>query len=477
LRVAWCVRRRIENQHLLRDAPQEKGSIPIMDLQLLSVQILVMLLLIGLNAFFVAVEFATVTVPRPRIDQLAAHGDKTAALAQKLLSDSDRVLAASQVGITMASLALGWLGDRLAEGIISPLVDPLSAPWNGAVVHSIGFAVAFIVITSLHIVLGEQAPKMTAIRFAPRVALFTAHPIRLFALVFRPFIAFLDRATESVLNLFNVPTVGAHKVVYTAEELKQIVTESQHAGEIEPEERRMIHNVFEFGDLSVHEVMIPRTDMVAVEDSARVEDFLEIFAGSSHERYPVYSDNLDNIVGYISIKDILHELTRGPETRAKPIKEFIRPALFVPEAKRVSELLAEMQKSNRQLAVVIDEYGGTEGMATTENLLEEIVGGIGDERVAQPAPVKKIDENTAQVEAQLRLDEVNEYLGTRLPESDEYETLAGLMLVRFGHIPKVGESVLVDDVKLTVAAMSGPRIEQVLLSRPPSRSSPPLTSQ
>jgi CBS domain containing-hemolysin-like protein len=436
-----------------------------MDWQLLSIQLVVMLLLIGLNAFFVSVEFATVTVPRPRIDQLASHGDKTASLVQKLLADADRVLAASQVGITMASLALGWLGDRVAEGIISPLVDPLPPPWNGAVVHSFGFAVAFIIITSLHIVLGEQAPKMTAIHFASRVILLTAHPIHLFDLVFRPFIAFLDRATESVLNVFHVPPVGAHKVIYTAEELKQIVTESQHAGEIEPEERRMLHNVFEFGDLSVHEVMIPRTDMVAVEDTAHVDDFLKIFAESSHERYPVYSGNLDNIVGYVSIKDILHELTRGPDARVKAIKDFIRPALFIPEAKRVSELLAEMQKSNKQLAVVIDEYGGTEGMATTENLLEEIVGGIGDERVAQPQPVKRIDENTAQVEAQLRVEEVNEYLGTRLPESDDYKTLAGLMLVRFGRIPKVGESVQIGQVKLTVTAMSGPRIEQVLIAR------------
>lgn len=438
-----------------------------MDLELLAIELLVMLLLIALNAFFVAVEFATVTVPRMRIDQLAAHGDKTAVLVQKQLSDPDRVLAASQVGITMASLGLGWLGDRVAEGIISPLVAPLPAPWNGAIVHSLGFAVAFIIITSLHIVLGEQAPKMTAIRYAPRVALFAAPPMRLFAVIFRPFVAFLDRATESVLSIFKVPTAGSHKVIYTAEELKQIVTESQHAGEIEPEERRMIHNVFEFGDLSVHEVMIPRTDMVAVQDSAKVEEFLGTFAQSSHERYPVFSENLDNIVGYISIKDILFEFTRSRTAREKPIKDFLRPALFVPESKRVSELLAEMQKTNRQLAVVIDEYGGTEGMATTENLLEEIVGGIGDERVAQSAPVKKIDENTTQVEAQLRVDDVNEYLSTKLPESDDYETLAGLILLRLGHIPKAGESVTIDDVKLTVAQMNGPRIEQVLIWRAP----------
>lgn len=448
-----------------------------MDLQVLSIQVLIMLSLIALNAFFVAVEFATVTVPRPRVDQLAAHGDRSAILAQKLLGDPDRVLAASQVGITMASLALGWLGDRVAEGIISPLVDPLPRPWNGAFVHTIGFAVSFLIITSLHIVLGEQAPKMVAIRFATRVMLWAARPIRLFAGVFRPFIGFLDGATESVLNLIRVPTVGAHKVVYSAEELKQIVTESQHAGEIEPEERRMIHNVFEFGDLSVHEVMIPRTDMVAVEDSARVEDFLKIFGGSSHERYPVYSNNLDNIIGYLSIKDILHELGKGPEARNKSIKELIRPALFVPEAKRVSELLTEMQKSNKQLAVVIDEYGGTEGMATTENLLEEIVGGIGDERVAHAAPIRRIDENTTQVEAQLRVDDVNEYLGTHLPESDEYETLAGLMLYRLGHVPKVGETAIVEDAKLTVAGMSGPRIARVNVTKGPSKPGPSVLTR
>ncbi len=457
-----------------------------MDSQTLLIQTGLMLLLIGLNSFFVAVEFAVVSVPRPRIDQLASHGNRTAELVQQLLNDSDRVLAASQVGITMASLGLGWLGDRLAENVISRLVDPLPAPWNGAIVHSFGFVVAFVIITSLHIVLGEQVPKMTAIQFPDRAALSVARPIQVFDWIFRPFIALLDRATEAVLHLFHVQSIGAHKVIYTADELKQIVTESQRAGEIEPGERLMIHNVFEFGDRQVYEVMIPRPDIIAVEDTATVEDFLQIFAESSHERYPVYSGNLDNIIGYISIKDILFEFTQGRTARVKPIKDFIRTALFVPEAKRVSELLAEMQRSNQQLAIVLDEYGGTAGMATTENLLEEIVGGIGDERVHEPPPVKRIDENTAQVQAQLRVDEVNEYLGTHLPESDDYETLAGLILTRLGHIPKVGESVQVGSVKLTVAELHGPRIEQVVLTKttppnPPHGSSevppPPSTAK
>ena len=444
-----------------------------MDWQTLIIQAGIMLLLVALNGFFVAVEFATVSVPRPRIDQLAAHGNRAAALEQQLLNDSDRVLAATQVGVTVASLGLGWLGDRLAESIISPLVDPLPAPWNGAVVHSLGFIIAFVIITSTHIVLGEQAPKMTAIQFADRVALLTARPVQIFDFVFHPFIAVLDRATEAVLHLVHAQPLGAHKVIYTAEELKQIVTESQRAGEIEPGERRMIHNVFEFGDLQVYEVMIPRTDIVAVQDTATVDEFLKIFADSPHARYPIFTGNLDNITGYVSIKDILYEMSRAPDLRGRPIQTFLRTALFAPESKPITELLAEMQKTNKPLVVVLDEYGGTAGMATTENLLEEIVGGIGDERVTEQPPVKQIDEHTAQVEAQLRVDEVNEYLGTHLPESDEYETLAGLILARLGSIPKIGEAVQVGGVQMTVTAMSGPRIEQVLVVKTGSQPNPP----
>ncbi len=432
-----------------------------------------MLLLIALNAFFVAVEFSTVSVPRPRIDQLAAHGSRRALLVQQLLADSDRVLAASQVGITVASLGLGWLGDRFAENLITPLVNFLPPPWDSALVHSFGFAVAFILITSLHIVLGEQVPKMAAIQLSDRVSMSTARPIQLFDTVFHPFVALLDRATEGVLNLLNLEPAGAHKVVYTTEELKQIVTESQRAGEIELGERKMIHNVFEFGDRSVYEIMIPRTNIVAVEDTSTVEAFLETFAQSSHERYPVYTGSLDNIVGYISIKDILFELTRGGAVRTRPVKDFIRTAMFVPESKRVTELLPEMQKANSPLVIVLDEYGGTAGMATTENLLEEIVGGIGDERTGVSVPVRKVDENTVDAQAQVRVDELNEYMGTRLPESDDYETLAGLILARLSRVPREGESLQVAGIKLTVTRMSGPRIDHVLVTRAPAPQSPP----
>jgi CBS domain containing-hemolysin-like protein len=424
--------------------------------------------LIALNGFFVAVEFSTVSVPHTRIDQLAARGSSAAALLQKMLRDTDRVLAASQLGITMASLGLGWLGENLAGQIVSPIVAALPAPFNSALLYSLGFALAFAVITSLHIVLGEQAPKMTAIQYSDRFALFAARPVTAFGAVFRPFIAFLDHTTEAVLSLVHVQPVGAHKIVYTADELKQIVAESQRAGEIEPGERILIQNVFDFGDRQVYELMIPRTDIVAVEDTATIGEFLKTFAGSSHGRYPVYSNNLDNVVGYVSIKDVLHEMIRDPGARERPLKGLMRAALFVPESKRVNELLAEMQKTNRHLAIVIDEYGGTFGMATTENLLEEIVGGIGDERVTPPPPVNKIDERTSRVQAHLRVDEVNELLGTDLPEADDYETLAGLILARMGRIPKEGDSIEVGEIKLTVAGMNGPRIEQVIVTKPNS---------
>lgn len=444
-----------------------------MNWEMLLVQLIILILLLFLNAFFVSVEFATVSVPHPRIDGLATRGNKSAQLVQRLLQDSDRVLAASQVGITMASLGLGWLGDRLAEDLITPLVAPLPPPWNGAIVHSLGFAVAFIIITSLHIVIGEQAPKMTAIRYPDRVALTTARPIAMFDLFFRPFIALLDRATEAVLSLLHVEPIGAHKIVYTTDELKQILAESQRAGEIEPGENRLLQSVFEFADIAVLEVMVPRTDMIAVEGKLSVDEFLKLFARSSHERYPVYSGNLDNVIGYVSIKDVLFEFAQGRSARDKLISSFVRPPLFVPESKPISQLLGEMQSTNTHLVVVIDEYGGTSGMATAEDLLEEIVGGIGDERTAPAPKITRIDQNTMDIPAQLRIDQINEHLGIHLPESDDYETLAGLILAQFGRIPSEGESVQVGDYRLSVQARHGPRIAMVRVVRPNAR---PVTS-
>ncbi len=440
------------------------------------IDILELLAVAGLilaNAFFVAAEFALVSVRRTRIEELSARGNTTAMLVRHLIRDPDRFIAATQLGITIASLGLGWIGEPALAHLIEPVFGILLGTWAAPGTRIIiAGAIAFALITFLHVVVGELAPKSLALGYPETTALVVSRPTYLFENIFRPAIWALNGAGNALLGLLGLRRPAGHQLVHSVEELKMLVTESQRAGEIEPSERIMIHNVFEFADREVYEVMIPRTDIVAVEDTATVDDFLKDFARTAHERYPIYSGNLDNIIGYLSIKDILSALTQDGAARTRPIREFLRTALYVPESKRVSELLSEMQKSNKQLAIVLDEYGGTAGMATTENLLEEIVGGIGDER-ATPPPIRKIDENTADVQAQLRVDEVNEYLGTRLPESDDYETLAGLILTRMGRIPQVGDSVQVGGVKLTVAQMGGPRIENVILTKPAPPSGTP----
>ncbi len=436
------------------------------ELWTLLIQFAVMLVLLLLNAFFVSVEFAYVTVPRPRIQRLAASGDPTARLVQRLLSDTDRVLAASQIGVTMASLGLGWVGENAANELIRYLFASVPPPLGSAVAQAIGLVIAFGLITSLHIVVGEQAPKIIALNAADRIALFSARIVAIFDWLLRPFIALLDNATEAVVRLMGYTPVGGHHTIYTAEELKQLITETQQTGELEVRERQMLHNVFEFGDRLVREVMTPRVEMVAVEEHTTIAEFLQTYRAAPHERFPVYAKNIDNITGFVSIKDVLRALAEdGDEVRGKPIKTLSRPATFVPESKRVGRLFAEMQAQTIQLAIVIDEYGGTAGMVTLEELIEEIVGRLGDELAQEPPSVEIVDERSVQVDGQLRIGEVNEQLGLNLPESPDYETIAGYVLYMLHHIPKEGEQFRVGNLRITVTRMDSLRIEKVLITR------------
>ncbi len=466
------------------------------ELSRLLVQFAAMLVLLFLNGFFVSVEFAYVTVPRPRIQQLAAKGNPAAALVERLLADTDRVLAASQLGITVASLGLGWVGENAANELIHYLFASAPAPLQSALAEAIGLALAFGLITSLHIVVGEQAPKIISLSTADRFALFSARIVSVFDWVMRPFITLLDNTTEMVVRLLGFPPVGGHQTIYTVDELKQLITETQQTGELEPRERQMLHNVFEFGDRLVREVMTPRPEMVAVDEHTTIGEFLQTYLESSHARFPVYAKIIDNITGFVSIKDVLRALAEDAiaatgnadnggavqvnadntgagdgraihigEVFTRPIKTLARPATFVPETKRVGRLFAEMQSQKIQLAIVIDEYGGTAGMVTLEGLLEEIVGRLGDELAQEPPPVEKIDEQSAHVDAQLRVEEVNEQLGLHLPESPEYETVAGYVLSMLHHIPKEGEHFRVGNIRITVTRMDSLRIDKVLVTK------------
>lgn len=436
------------------------------ELSRLFIQFAAMLVLLLLNGFFVSVEFSYVTVPRPRIQRLAASGNPAAILVQRILSDTDRVLAASQLGVTVASLGLGWVGENAANDLIRYLFASVPPPFQSAFAQAIGLAIAFGLITSLHIVVGEQAPKIIALNAADRIALASARIVAVFSWLLRPFIALLDNATEAVVRMMGYPPVGGHHTIYTVDELKQLITETQQTGELELRERQMLHNVFEFGDRLVREVMTPRVEMIAVDEHTTIGEFLQTYREAPHARFPVYVKNIDNITGFVSIKDVLRALAEdGEEVRGKPIKTLSRPATFVPETKRVGRLFAELQTQKTQLAIVIDEYGGTAGMVTLEELIEEIVGRLGDELAQEPPLVETIDEHTAQVDAQLRIEEVNQQLGLNLPENPDYETIAGYVLYVLHHIPKEGEQFRVGNLRITVTRMDGLRIEKVLITR------------
>lgn len=424
--------------------------------------------LLFLNGFFVAVEFAVVSTRRTRIEQLVEQGNSLARLAQEMLEHTDRILAACQLGITMASLALGWIGEATVATLVEP---PLQALARGVpaivtvgVAHGIGLVVSFSLITALHIILGEQAPKTFAIRYPESVALWSARPTLLFDRVFRPFVWFLDRAAAAVLRLVGVQPVAVHGTVYSIEELKRLVSESQESGYLDVEQEVMVHRVFEFGNRLTREVMIPRPDVVAIESGATIGDLLTLFAHHTHARFPVYEQDLDNVVGFVSIKDMLKALAAGV-ARADGITSLVRPAVVVPETRPVDSLFVEMQDRDVQMAVVIDEYGGTAGIVTLEELMEEVLGRVGDELMPGRPLYRRIDDKTVEIDAGMRIDELNEGLDIALPDHPDYETVAGFVLYQLRRIPEAGDHFRYNDLEIRVIEMRGPKIETLTLTR------------
>lgn len=424
-------------------------------------RLLVVFLLILANGYFTAMEFALVAVRRTRIAQLSAEGNRSAQLVGRLLDNPDRFIAASQLGITMASLALGWVGERTVAAIIEPPLRLLVGRWSVAVANTAGTIAAFALITYLHIVLGEQVPKGVALRYAERTSLVAAPLMDIFFRVFRPFIVLLDSSAHVVLRWLGAGLPAGHRVAMTVEELRMVIEESQKEGLLGAELEDMVQRVLRFGDRPVREVMIPRTEVLAVEKGATLGQVLRLFVDSRHARFPVYEGNLDNIVGIIAMKDVLAAVALGELDRSSSIEPLIRPAFCIPETRKVGTLFSEMRERHIQMAVVLDEYGGTAGIVTLEMLTEEIMGEISEEwSVSEPA-LEPLGSHTFRVNAQRRIEEVNEDLGLNLPESEDYETLAGFILYHLQAIPTVGQVFRYQDVEFKIVEMEGLRIETV----------------
>ncbi|WP_281890230.1 hemolysin family protein [Paenibacillus sp. YYML68] len=397
--------------------------------------------LVLLNGFFVAAEFALVKVRNSRIDTLALTGNLSARVAQQITGNLNAYLSACQLGITLTSLVLGWVG----EPAISQLLEPVLKDWLGlsdVALHAVSFFIAFTIITSLHITLGEQFPKTYAIRQSERVTLWTAIPLIIFYKLMFPLIWALNGVSDWMLRLAGIEPTNEHESAHTEDEIRVLMKESHKSGHIDNTELTLFDNIFEFAETNAREIMIPRTDMNCLYANLTFEENMQIALTEMRTRYPVCDPDKDNIIGFVHIKDLLkHQAS----TRVSDIHSIVRPITKVPDSMPISNLLKLMQRKKVQIVLLIDEYGGTAGLVTIEDILEEIVGDIRDEFDMEQRPsIEKKDELTYSIDGRLLIDEVNEHFGFEI-ESEDYDTIGGWIYSQVEIPPKRGHAIMYGD--------------------------------
>jgi putative hemolysin len=428
--------------------------------------LIAVVVLVLANGFFVATEFAIVAVRRSRLQQLAVEGHASARAAQDVVGHLDSYIAACQFGITMASLALGWLGEPALSHLLEPPLERVVGYFAPAAAHGVAVGVAFAVITALHIVIGELAPKGLALQRAERTALWVARPMQLFYMVFRWPITALNAVGNGVLRLVGLQPAAGHEMVHTVEELRLLVTSSQAAGIVEESEARIASRAFHFADLTAGDLMTPRTEVEAIPVTATHDEVLNRALTGVHSRLLVYDGSLDDVVGVLHVRDLLGVLGQRPDQFN--VRSLLRPVLTVPESKPADDLLDEMRAARRQLAVVIDEYGGTAGITTLEDLVEALVGRIDEEPplgTDSPAAPAAEPDGSLLLDGLMRLAEFEELTGLRLDEAvhEEVATVGGLVMERLGRMPALGDEIAVGDRTLRVEALDGRRVATVRL--------------
>ncbi|MDD2310136.1 MAG: hemolysin family protein [Desulfuromonadaceae bacterium] len=422
-----------------------------------SVYLFMVLLLVAANGFFVAAEFSLVSVRRSRVVSLAESGDARATMLLGLLDNLNSYISATQLGITMASLGLGWIGE---PALAQLLEAPLHGLVSDTVRHTISVTAAFTVITFLHIVLGELAPKTLALDRAERVALAVAWPLHLFHTLFGWPISVLDYAGRGAVRLLGLQNSPDHASVYTVDELRQIINISHTSGTLEDDEQQMLHRIFEFADSEVQDVMIPRNAVSALPITATLKETLGAFNSLGFSRMPVYQDQLDNIIGLVVRRD-LEPLLATSDMADFNLGKLVHPPRFVPGNAQLSTALKLMQSTRTHMVFVVDEYGGFEGIITLEDLLEEIVGEIDDE-FDDISPEQCVEDNNDYLlDGMLTMREVNLRLNLNLPEDAPYTTIAGFMLAQAGRMLQQGESILFEDTRFTVESIDRKRIHRV----------------
>jgi len=402
-----------------------------------AIKAILVLGLVALNGFFVAAEFAFVSVRRTRIETLADEGNNSAKRLLEILSNLNPYLSAFQLGITLASLALGALGEPLVEAVLGSSLNAIPENYR----HFVSYGIAFLVITTFHIVLGEQAPKLFGLAVAEKVALYTALPMQLFYKVFKPFIHTLDWASVKAVQLFGIKAQNEHgDSIYTEDEIRQLVKASQESGHLNEEERRLINQVFEFSDTTVREAMIPRTEIVAIPAVSTLEEIAKAFREHGYSRMPVYGDSLDDMRGVLHSKDVMQYLLVKP--RMFKLERVLKKPYYVVDTARLEDVLRQMQREKFHFGFVVDEHGGVEGIITLEDLLEEIVGDISDEHDEEVnEQIKAEPDGSFTLDGGLAVRDLNKRCGMNLPVSDAYTTVAGFLMAESGQILTEGETV------------------------------------
>ena len=423
--------------------------------------LVIALVLLAANGLFVGVEFALIAARQSKMEQMASGGNKRAKLALKSMHELTLALAGAQLGITMCSLGLGFVAEPAVAHLIESGIHNIGELPETAL-HTISFVIALTIVTFFHMVLGEMAPKNVVIAEPERSVLWLALPFRAFMLVFRPLVRALNGIANQGVRMLGVEPQQERAAGHTAEELVAIIEQSAQGGMIREVERRLLAGAAAFGERDATAAMVPRTEIVAIRETATPADVEGLALASGHSRFPVYGENLDQIYGFFHAKDLLRILE---EDRDRPIpRRFLRPMLVVPESLNLHPLLVQMRRERKHFALVVDEHGGTAGIVTLEDLLEELVGEIRDEYDVGELGVEKLSDERYLIPGTLRIDEAADHLDVRLPEG-EYETVAGFLMDRLGRIPKRRDVVEHNGWRLWVRSMHRRRVVQVLVER------------
>jgi len=424
--------------------------------------------LIGVNAFFVMVEFTAVASRRTWIDQLAREGESRARIVQQWVASQehkDALIAAAQLGVTVASLALGYLGEETFQSIIEAFLHGVSVPPSlEPLLSALPLVISLTVVTGLHVVLGEQVPKVASLRSPERIALFVAPWMAVFQKLFHPFVWLLDRTATGILRLLGMEPMGHHATLYSVEELRQIVRESEEQGVLAAQEEDMLQAIFRLRAIRASQVMVPRTEMVCIPADASLRDVTEMAARTALTKFPVFEGDLDHIVGVVHLKDLVGQMPDGDTD--VPVRSVMREALFLPETIPVVDLLTAFRRARQHIAILVDEYGGTAGLVTLEDLLEEIVGEVQDVFDRAAPAVQPLPDGSILVDGLLQIEEVNEALDLSL-EDPHYSTIGGLVMGRLDRVPAVGDEIAIPDqgIRLRVEEMDGLRVARIRIAR------------